>query len=68
MNKSIKLSKLTVINCSSCNDLLFLDEVRVDNKRYPKTSFILYESKAKQKAFCSFQCKHESDLSLLGGI
>ena len=58
-------NKLT--NCTSCNDLLFLEEVKVDNKTYLKTSFVLYESKARKKAFCSFQCKHKNDIKTLRG-
>jgi hypothetical protein len=44
-------------NCFTCNDLLFRAMIQVDNKTYNKTSFILYDSKEKEKAFCSFGCK-----------
>ncbi len=53
----------TITNCNNknCSDLILHDKIKVDEKVYNKTSFICYNNKEKEKAFCSLSCKFEYD-------
>ena len=49
-----------ISNCNNCNEIIFHKKVKVDNKIYNKSSFIIFNNETKTKSFCSIICKMNS--------